>query len=123
MFKVDIYVNSNGESELLSLISKLQEKKNTSKDARIKYEKIIHYVKLLEAYGTNLSEINCKHIENEIWELRPGKYRILFAHDEIKHKYILLNYFIKKTNKTPKSEIIKANKMFKDYYWRSYEIQ
>lgn len=121
MFKVDIYINEKGESEVLNLLFELKEKINTSKESRIKYERIVHYIKLLEMYGTQLSEKTCKNIESKIWELRPGKIRLLFTYDEINQKYLILNYFVKKTNKTPKSVINKAQKIISDYYRRTYE--
>lgn len=61
-----------------------------------------------------------KKIDSEIWELRPSRDRILFAswHN---NKFILLNIFMKQTQKTPKREIEKAKKMLKDYIKRSEE--
>lgn len=55
-----------------------------------------------------------KHLDEEIWELRPLRERILFAYYG-KEQFVLLNYFIKKTKKTPKKEIEKAKKLLKEY--------
>lgn len=54
-----------------------------------------------------------KHIEDEIWELRPGKNRVLYFFYK-NNKYILLHHFVKKTQKTPRREIEKAKKEMKD---------
>jgi phage-related protein len=54
-----------------------------------------------------------KHIVDDIWELRPGKYRFMFA---IIDNYILLTYFKKDSKKTPKREIERAKKALRD--WR-----
>ena len=59
-----------------------------------------------------------KKIENEIWELRPLRNRILFA-SVCYNKFILLNIFMKQTQKTPKGEIEKAKRLLKDYKDRS----
>lgn len=60
-----------------------------------------------------------KHLEGEIWELRPLRNRILFAY--IKNdKFVLLNMFVKKMQKTPKKEIEKAKRLLKDYIDRSW---
>ncbi len=67
-----------------------------SKDSRIKFEKIITYIDLLEKNGLKLAEPYIKYLKNDIWELRPLRYRILFAQID-NNKFILLNYFIKKT--------------------------
>ena len=59
-----------------------------------------------------------KHLSGEIWELRPLRNRILFfAYDG--KQFILLSHFIKKTQKTPKREIEKAESLLNDYIERS----
>jgi len=59
-----------------------------------------------------LGEPYLKYITDDIWELRPKKVRIFLSYlgDD---KFILLNYFIKKTKRTPIREIIKAKKLLK----------
>ena len=48
-----------------------------------------------------------KHLEDDIWELRPGSNRVLyFFHKD--DTYVLLHQFRKKTQKTPRREIDKA---------------
>ena len=84
-----------------------------SKEARIKLNKINDYIEALSQYGTIIGEPLVKHIEGEIWELRPRKDRILFAVLD-DGRYILLHNFEKKTRKTPKREIEKANRELKD---------
>ena len=65
---------------------------------------------------------NIKHLEDEIWELRPLRDRILFAYWE-NNKFILLNIFMKKTQKTPKKEIEKAKKYLKEFMKRSVDYE
>lgn len=84
-----------------------------SKDAKIKFEKIIAYIDLLEKNGLKLKEPYIKYLGKEIWELRPLRDRILFAQIE-NNKFVLLNCFIKKTKKTPMKEIKKAIKCLKE---------
>ena len=74
-------------------------------------------IELLAKNGSTLSEDIMKHIEDEIWELRPGKNRVLYFFYR-KNKYILLHHFIKKTQKTPRREIERAKKEMKDYIER-----
>ena len=59
-----------------------------------------------------------KHLDTEIWELRPLRDRILFAYWD-NNKFILLSYFMKQTQKTPPREIEKAKRLLKDYKNRS----
>lgn len=69
---------------------------------------------MLEQKGLSLGEPYIKHLEDNIWELRPLRNRILFAYYD-NNKFILLNIFIKRTQKTPRREIDKAKKLFKKY--------
>lgn len=69
---------------------------------------------MLKINGLNLGEPYIRHIENEIWELRPLRDRILFA-SWSNNKFILLSVFMKQTQKTPRREIEKAKELLKDY--------
>ena len=89
--------------------------KENSKDARIILNKFNDYIQALKDYGANnLPNNYAKHIIDNIWELRPKRYRILFAQIE-QNKYILLHCFFKTTQKTPRKEIEKAIKELYDY--------
>jgi len=59
-----------------------------------------------------------KHIEGDIWELRPLKDRIIFFYWQ-EDTFVLLHYFIKKTQKTPRREIEQAKRNLKDFLDRS----
>ena len=72
---------------------------------------------MLKNQGTNLPNNVTKHIEGKIWELRPGSNRILYFYFE-NETYVLLHMFRKETQKTPQSEIDKANKEMNDYQKR-----
>ena len=50
-----------------------------------------------------------KHIKDGIYELRPGRNRILyFYYNEDDGVYVLLHGFVKSTQKTPSNELNKA---------------
>lgn len=116
MYKIKIYQDKNGNSEIIEYITKLN--KNNIKESRIKVNKIIAYIDLLETYGFKLGENYIKKITKTLWELRPLRDRILFA--SIKNnEIILLTVFMKQTQKTPKKEIKKAENYLKDYLKRS----
>lgn len=91
---------------------KLRSKKD--KDSKIKINKITSYIDNLCEFGLKLEEPYIKHIDDEIWELRPIRDRILFA-TWCDNRFILLSVFVKKTQKTPKSEIEKAKRLLNDY--------
>ncbi len=75
MYRIDFYKDENGESELLDFIRGLLLSSGTNKDARIQYDKIYSQIGLLREKGTSLPAKYTKHIDEDIWELRPGKNR------------------------------------------------
>lgn len=117
MFKIEFYKKSNGESEILSFLEELRKKAHTNKDARIQHKQIALYIQLLQDNGTRLPENVTKHIEDGIWELRPGDNRVLYFFFE-NDTFILLHHFRKKTQKTPRKEIEKARSEREDYIFR-----
>lgn len=54
-----------------------------------------------------------KHLEADIWELRPIRDRILFVAWK-GNSFVLLHHFVKKTQKTPRREIEKAKRELDD---------
>ena len=118
MFDVIFYSDSRGKEPTAEFISKLRQKSNTDKNARINLNKIVAYIDILCEKGTRIGEPVVKHLDGDIWELRPLDNRILFAYykDTI---YILLHHFAKKTSKTPSGEIEQAKRNFADYIERN----
>ncbi len=49
------------------------------KDSRIKLNKLNDYIELLSQHGTRAGQPYIKHLDAEIWELRPLRDRILFV--------------------------------------------
>ncbi len=105
MYQIVFYTNNVGECELFDYLKMLQNSKG--KDARIKFNKIVAYIDMLSQYGLSLGEPYIKHLYNDIWELRPLRVRILFTLLD-NNTILLLNFFVKKTNKTPQRELDKA---------------
>ena len=109
MYIIEFYEDENGKSELWDFLEFLRVKAIKSKDARIQYKQISLYIQLLQENGTNLPQNITKHIEDGIWEFRPGNNRVFYFLCE-KDTFILLHQFRKKTKKTPRKEIEKAKK-------------
>ncbi len=120
MHKIYFYKDKHGNELVADYLKKLASKKD--KDSRIKLNKIRDYVKILSEFGTHAGEPYVKHIDGSIWELRPLRDRILFV-AWINDSYVLLHHFMKKTQKTPAREILKAKNEFADLVERgiSYE--
>lgn len=117
MYEVEFYEDANGFSELWEFFEGLRVKAKTDKNARIQYKQIALYIQLLEDNGTRLNENIAKKIKDNIWELRPGNNRVLYFYYK-NNKFVLLHQFRKRTDKTPKREIIKAEKERDDYIKR-----
>ena len=107
MYKVVFYRDRNGKQPVYEYLKELSS--SDSKDSRIKLKKIREYVKILSLYGTRAGQPFVKHVEGDIWELRPLRDRILFA-AWIEDSFVLLHTFVKETRKTPRREIEKAKK-------------
>ncbi|MBQ8475470.1 type II toxin-antitoxin system RelE/ParE family toxin [bacterium] len=116
-YQIEFWQDENGYSDTQEYIIELKEKASKSKDARIKLNKIVEYIELLSAYGVEIGQPYVKHIKEnnvQLYELRPLRDRFFFFFKK-ENRYIILNHFIKKTQKTPKKEIEKAIKLIKDF--------
>lgn len=110
-YTIHFYKDKKGNKPILDYLEELL--KNNDKDSRIKANKINDYIEALKEYGTSLKEPYTKHIEGEIWELRPLRDRIFFV-AWVNDSFVLLHHFMKKTQKTPSKEIEKAKREFED---------
>ena len=111
MYRVYFYCDKHGQRPIADYIAKLA--LNGDKDSRIKLNKIRDYIKALSLYGTQAGEPYMKHLDGDIWELRPIRDRILFA-TWYQGSFILLHHFMKKTQKTPAREIQRAKQNLSD---------
>lgn len=116
MFEINFYADNSGNEPVREYLETLVAKKD--KDSRIKLNKIRDYIKILSLHGTRAGQPYTKHIEGDLWELRPLRDRILFfAWDD--NRFILLHCFMKQTQKTPAKEIDIAKRRMKDFIERS----
>lgn len=121
MFEIEFYEDKNGYSETEEWVIELDKKANTNKECRVRLKKFTEYLEILQQYGTYIGEPAVKKlVGTEFWELRPTRDRVIFVHI-LKDKFLLLNHFVKKTEKTPPREIEKARRMLADYLERSNE--
>ena len=118
MYTVEFYENAKGESDVWDFLEELRIKAETNKDARIQYKQISFYIQLLQDNGTRLPDNITKHIDDGIWELRPGSNRVLYFFFK-NNTFVLLHHFRKKTQKTPRPEIEKAKTERADFLSRA----
>ena len=117
-YRIKFYENEQGERPVRDYLKELGS--NTDKDSRIKINKIYDYIETLKKHGTRAGEPFVKHIDGDIWELRPIRGRIFFASWN-EDGFMLLHHFVKKSQKTPKREIEQAKRNLKDIRERSKE--
>lgn len=117
MFKVKFYRTAEGYSDVESFLDELKKSAVKNKNSRVQYKQVALYIQLLQDNGTRLGEKITKHLEEDIWELRPGKNRVLFFYFD-KNTFVLLHHFRKKTMKTPRREIVKAKEERDDWISR-----
>ena len=111
-FIVEFYETENGNVPVEEFLKMLDVKMRA---------KLLGIIKILQEKGNRLREPYSKYLDDGIFELR-GRVgsdisRVLYFFYYNK-KIILTNGFIKKTQKTPKTEIDKAKKYRSDYLER-----
>ena len=116
MYKIFFYQDGRGKEPVYEYLKLLSKRKD--KDSRIKLNKCNDYIQALAEFGTGIGEPYLKHLEDEIWELRPLRDRILFS-AWTGDGFILLHHFMKQTQKTPRREIEQAKRELEDFKKRS----
>ena len=118
MFRIKFYEDRKGSRPTAEYLSKLHKQAASSKNDRIRFKKIAEYMEVLKTYGTQAGEPYVKHIDGDIWELRPTNDRIFFFYRS-DNTFIMLHHFLKKTQKTPPHEIDQAKRNMQDFIERS----
>ena len=118
MYKIIFYRDVSGRSEISDYLDELYQKKDTSKEARVMLSKIVGCMEFLAQFGTRMGAPCIKHIEDDIWELRPKNSRIFFFYWK-SEEFVLLSHYSKKTQKTPRREIEKAKRNRKSWIERN----
>lgn len=111
-FEVDFYKKINGECPVEEFLDSLDNKMRA---------KLLRMIMLLQQNGNELREPYSKSLGDGIFELRAKQStditRVLYFF-VVGHKIILTNGFVKKTKKTPNSEINLAKEYRKGFFSR-----
>lgn len=101
------YQSVSGRQPVRDFISRLNEKQRS---------KIYLQIGLLRDYGLNLPMPYLKKLvgTKKLWELRVSAYRI-FLSPVPEKKILLIHMIIKKSNKTPKKDLILVEKRLADF--------
>ena len=112
-WQVEYYIKDSGESPVEDFIDTLHPKHSA---------KVLWEIDLLKKLGTNIKEPYAKSIKGDkykgLWELRiqqGSDVSRVFYFLPVGNKFILLHGFLKKTNKTPSSELNMALSYMNDY--------
>lgn len=111
MHEIHFYRDRNGFAPVYEYLKELNSK--SDKNSRIRAGKVSDYITRLSEEGTFAGLPYVKHIEGDIWELRPLRDRIFFV-AWYNGSYVLLHQFRKETQKTPPREIEKARREYED---------
>ncbi|EKE14821.1 MAG: hypothetical protein ACD_12C00276G0002 [uncultured bacterium] len=96
-WQVDFFQNNRGDYPVKDFIEKLDQNL---------YMKVFRYIDLISNYGPHLKPPFVKKIYDQIWELRiTGKTQVRVLYIYFNNAFYLLHAFVKKTQKTPSSEI------------------
>lgn len=111
-FQVDFYEKENGDCPMIEFLDSLDIKKRA---------KILRTIDILEKNGNDLREPYSKLLGEGIFELRVKQgsdiVRALYFFC-VGRKIIITHGFVKKTQKTPQSEITRALMCRRDYFRR-----
>ena len=105
-----------GKSDVEDYIT--QVRNDSSKDGRIKFNKIAAFFDYLEEVGQKGKYPFVRKMTDDLWELRPLKDRFMYAYIDDDF-IVVLTHFVKSSQETPKNEIKKAEKRLKIYKERS----
>lgn len=75
--------------------------------------RIVRIIDLFKESGFSLKDLFLKKLTRNLWELRTGRWRLMFG--IVNNKAIIVNIFLKKTQKTPKKEIGLALRRLEEY--------
>ena len=117
MYEIEFYETEDGKCPIWDFLEALRLKAPTNKDARVQHKQASLYIELLQQNGTHMNAEITKHLDDGIWELRPGNNRVFYFFYQ-NDTYVLLHQFRKKSQKTPKREIEKAKIERNDYLRR-----
>jgi phage-related protein len=108
-YKISIYQDKSGKEPIVEFLNSLPVKHRA---------KAIRTIDLLAEFGRDLKAPYTKHLEKELWELRVkhgSDISRIFYFAEIGGSFVLLHGFVKKSQKTPKKELERAQRYLDDY--------
>lgn len=113
MWQLELYQTEDGRIPLDEFFDGLEAKLHA---------KVLRDIDLLEEFGTALTMPQARHLDGELWELRTkfssNISRIIYF-TRSRGRIILLSGFVKKSQKTPQSEMDRAKRYMEDWKQRN----
>ena len=114
-YKIEYYKTGKGSCPVEEYKNELAKNNNNL----LLISKIDLYIDKLAEHGHNINKDfkknASKKLDEDIFELRPDKTRVLFFFCDEDGCYVLLHAFTKSSQKTPPNEIKNARNEMKDY--------
>lgn len=127
-YEIDFYEDQNGDSPVFDFIKSLKKRvtENKDKTSRTLLESIYRKLKRLEVNGTRDGMPDFESMDGciyKIWQIRikhvTGYYRIFICQNPYKKNvFVILNYYVKKSDKTDERQLKLADRLMKDYLKR-----
>ncbi len=111
MSQVHLYRLPNGRAPYEEYLNVVAESGAKQEAAKIR----AYISKLAELGSAGMARQEWAKKLNDVWELRLGPHRVFYFWDEENQRYVLLNGFRKRTPKTPRSEIERAERLRQSY--------
>ena len=112
MYRIHLHVRPNGRRPFIEYLENLQ-RSGSLKDA----DKISATVDDLSAHGSQrLARLRKAEKMNGVWQLRCGAHRVFYFWDRTRRAYVVLSAFRKRTARTPRAEIQRAERLMREYY-------
>jgi phage-related protein len=113
MPNVVVYRRANGSEPYMEFLEQVTRAGRKASLARIKAT-----VDVLGEFGAQALATTgrAEYLDGGIWELRTHSYRVMFFHDEWRNNFVLLQGFIKQTQRTPQREMENAKRLRDGYF-------
>jgi phage-related protein len=112
MFDIHIHVRPNGRCPFTEYVESIRRSGGLASATRI-----TRVVEALEDMGSQaLVSLRRSEKMNDVWQLRSGPHRIFYFWDRSNRRYVILNGFRKRTERTPRREIQRAERLMQEYF-------
>ena len=112
MYDVHLHTRRNGRCPFSEYMESIQ---RSGDSAGLK--QVTRAVRDLENLGSqHLVRLRKAEKMNDVWQLRVGSHRVFYFWDHPRQRYVVLHGFRKRTARTPRRELQRAERLMREYY-------